>query len=709
MRKLSMALSIFTCCLLSNTLDEDRTDPAKTPASKENKIIDSQSLMAIETYGSTEVSFGNQTIIDSGFIDHTQAQNLTQIFSAQSSVSVGGGANMAQKIYIRGLEDRLFSVSVDGARQNGNAFHHQGNVMLDASMIKEIKLNKGVANASDGAGSLAGSIKVITKDASDFLKDNQNFGFKVKSGVFSNFGIEEGLVLYGGNHKNFDALVSYDFLDTFYYRDGGYLKETKSFPGDRVLGSNSLRHNVLFKTNAYLSKEQKITFSYGMVMDRAIAPFRRNIGSVIGEDGVDYALVLFNNQSQNHNLALNYQKKSESFQIPEIKAGLYANIKNVKLSPYSLPAAALKDPEASSARNLFLNNVGLDIKLKHQKSKKSSLEYGINYQNLSTADLAQTLRDPAHRGREVGQILGGFVQGGYEMIEGLSFGIGSRYDSYFYFDKNSQNHHTWGFSPSGFLLYEPLESLDIKLSYGYVVRGALPGDALLLQDSDLHIAKNLKAEKSQNVEFDIDYNGDFFFLRGSLFYQHIRDFINSYGRSSLAASDVLFRDNLPYAINVYGGEIGGGLNYKGFYASFDFSRSLPSIKGHLLSDTYELGAVSGNTYVLKLGYDALKWHISWVSRFVQAIDYRGYNIYNDEIENINKKGYGIHSIYASYTPIKHLELNFAIENLFNAYYISQTSPFKVEADSSASESMNAIRSALRESGINFKFNLSYQY
>ncbi len=96
-------------------------------------------------------------------------------------------------------------------------------------------------------------------------------------------------------------------------------------------------------------------------------------------------------------------------------------------------------------------------------------------------------RDATHMGKETGQIIGVFLQGGYEIVKGLGFEVGSRYDNYLYFDKNSQNHHTWGFSPSGFLLYEPFLNLDIKLGYGYIVSGALPGDTFLLYQPDFTI------------------------------------------------------------------------------------------------------------------------------------------------------------------------------------------------------------------------------
>ncbi len=65
-------------------------------------------------------------------------------------MNVGGGSVMGQKIYVRGVEDRLLRVTVDGAAQNGNIYHHQGNTVIDPGMLKSVEVTKGSANASAG-------------------------------------------------------------------------------------------------------------------------------------------------------------------------------------------------------------------------------------------------------------------------------------------------------------------------------------------------------------------------------------------------------------------------------------------------------------------------------------------------------------------------------------------------------------------------------
>ena len=98
--------------------------------------ICSSILFADETLSSTKlsplisaahpISNANISVIDDTFLTHTQANNLRDIFAKDAEIQVGGGAQIAQKLYVRGFEDRMFRVRLDGITQGGNLFHHQG-------------------------------------------------------------------------------------------------------------------------------------------------------------------------------------------------------------------------------------------------------------------------------------------------------------------------------------------------------------------------------------------------------------------------------------------------------------------------------------------------------------------------------------------------------------------------------------------------------
>lgn len=55
------------------------------------------------------------TLVDREQLDRVQANDLSDIFRSTPSVAVGGSLGIAQKIYVRGLEDSQLNVTIDGA------------------------------------------------------------------------------------------------------------------------------------------------------------------------------------------------------------------------------------------------------------------------------------------------------------------------------------------------------------------------------------------------------------------------------------------------------------------------------------------------------------------------------------------------------------------------------------------------------------------
>jgi len=100
----------------------------------------------------TEQEPGNLRM-SSAQIERLQATDLSTLFSNQSTLAVGGGsAPVAQKIYVRGFEDTMLNVTVDGAQQIGELYHHQARLQLEPELIKTIELDAGSGAATAGPG-----------------------------------------------------------------------------------------------------------------------------------------------------------------------------------------------------------------------------------------------------------------------------------------------------------------------------------------------------------------------------------------------------------------------------------------------------------------------------------------------------------------------------------------------------------------------------
>ena len=90
---------------------------------------------------------GNEEI-DEEDLENRNAATTKDVFAGESSITASGGAAIAQKVYVNGIEESLLSITIDGARQNKSAFHHTGNVLLDPALLKRVEVSEGlVVNA----------------------------------------------------------------------------------------------------------------------------------------------------------------------------------------------------------------------------------------------------------------------------------------------------------------------------------------------------------------------------------------------------------------------------------------------------------------------------------------------------------------------------------------------------------------------------------
>lgn len=670
-----------------------------TPKPAEQKTLDPIYAQASRE-SARDHEYANTTTIDAKSLQSRQATSLRDVFALDSSVSVGGATTTAQKVYIRGLEDRLYSVNIDNASQYGNLFHHQGNITIDPMMIKDISVQKGTPDAYMGAGALAGSMSIRTKDARDFLRDGQKYGALVGLGGYSNQGFKTHLAGFFAL-KNTDALLWANWTNILGFSAGD---------GQWVQGSANNNKSLLFKLNQRLSERNTLTLSYNGLNETSTAPFATNLA--------ERNVTLFAHTNYNHTATLGFTRQADSAKpsSTQVRTNLYFNQRSLYLKPLS--QAGANDHHEVGEKNIAFSNVGYNLALSNQFSVLD-LEYGLNYQGVFVADTAAP-KDAINRAKESGHIYGGFIKTSYMPSEHWVLGVQSRYDVFNYFDKNNQTHLTQGFSPAASITYLPTSTLSLRASYAYLTRGAMPGDATLLGDKDVLIHKNLRPESIQNIELNADYSGSIFCARVAGYYSRLGDFINSYAHDHDHSDHIHtpgephshggLRQNMHAPIEVFGYEGGVGADYKGFSSYASIAQSFPTYKGYLLQDTYELGAVSGIIYNLSLQYEFPRYHLrfAWLSQFTQRVKYKGYDIYNDQTGFIDKAGYSVHNLYINWEPLgeKRLSLRLSVNNIFNTFYIAQTSPFKNEAMESLDSS---VRRAMPNPGIDARFEVGYQF
>lgn len=684
---------------LAYTLHAQATQEQVPSKPTEQKTLDPIYAQAIRE-SARDHEYANTTTIDAKSLQSRQATSLRDVFALDSSISIGGATTTAQKVYIRGFEDRLYSVNIDNASQYGNLFHHQGNITIDPTMIKDISVQKGTPDAYMGVGALAGSMSIRTKDAHDFLRYGQKYGTLVELGGYSNQGFKTHLAGFFAL-KNTDALLSVNWTNILGFSAGN---------GQWVQGSANNNKSLLFKLNQQLSKRNTLTLSYNGFNETSTAPFATNLAVK--------NVTLFTHTNYNHTATLGFTRQADSAKpsSTQMRTNLYFNQRSLYLKPLSLPQTSGEHDEVRE-KNIAFSNVGYNLALSNQFSVLD-LEYGLNYQGVFVADTAAP-KDTINRAREGGHIYGGFIKTSYVPNAHWVLGVQSRYDIFNYFDKNNQTHLTQGFSPAASITYFPISTLSFRASYAYLTRGAMPGDATILGNKEVLIHKALRKESIQNIELNVDYSGSIFCARMAGYYSRLGDFINSYAHDHDHDNHVHtghghdhggLRQNMQAPIEVFGYEGGVGADYKNFSSYASIAQSFPTYKGYLLQDTYELGAVYGIIYNLSLQYEFPRYHLrfAWLSQFTQRIQYKGYDIYNDQTGFIDKAGYSVHNLYINWEPLgeKRLSLRLSANNIFNTFYIAQTSPFKNEA----MESLDSrVRLAMPNPGIDVRFEVGYQF
>lgn len=143
------------------------------------------------------------------------------MFESSPEVSVGGGPGVAQKLYLRGFEDTLLNITIDGASQPGQTFHHTGRIGIEPELLKRAEVQAGTGDATSGPGALGGSIRFVTKDPDDLLREGEQVGALIKGGYFSRAeGYKTSSSLYGRFNENWSALAVATYQDQNDYEDG---------------------------------------------------------------------------------------------------------------------------------------------------------------------------------------------------------------------------------------------------------------------------------------------------------------------------------------------------------------------------------------------------------------------------------------------------------------------------------------------------------
>ncbi|AFS39076.1 TonB-dependent receptor [Alteromonas macleodii] len=652
MKKLVLASAV---CTLSS--------PVVFAQSLENQNEETKSIERVAVVGAaTNLS------ITAEDIEQFQANDLADVFRESPSVSVGGSVGVAQKIFIRGLEDAYLNVTVDGAQQTSTLFHHIGRVTLDPDLLKQIDVQAGAGEATSGPGAIGGSIRFKTKDAQDLLRGDEQFGGRVKASYFSNEGTRYSGSLYGKLSDSWGLLGYYSTVDRDNFEDGD---------GNEVLGTAADQDLMFLKASGYIADNQYLSISAEQRDEEGQFSARPNWVVLEGAP-------LYPSEAERDTYVANYRFDHSALVFLEATA--YQTSSSFRGGRFDF----LSD----------IDTYGFDIRNTTDISNHV-FTYGIDYRKDEVESGPGV--GPVQNAEE-GSVMGIYAQAHSNITPELLLSYGVRYDD-FDFQQQILIDDYYGTpvtdEPSGLddnelsfnvgLEYQLTEAWTLGLGYAEAARGKQIGDGFTLDEylydgEDVPVvASDVVPETVTNIEASIEYSANNLNARLSAYESTIDDVLFSgyQGNSvfnnigDLESSGVEF--NLAYrwdSVDVYFGFSSVDVElmpredlYSVPYNSIDINGYEFVGLGNSRGDTWVLGADYTVTADISVGFNITMVDDINIDTLHQALE----NGWTDSLYSLNKADYTLVDIYGEWEVTNDLRLNLVVTNLFDEAYIDHSS------------------------------------
>lgn len=635
--------------------------------------------------------------LDREDLDLLQANDLRDIFRQVPSVSVGGSLGIAQKVYVRGLEDAQLNVTIDGAPQNGTLFHHIGRVSIEPELLETVELQAGAGEATAGFGAIGGAIRFRTRDASDLLEPGRDFGGIVKAGWFSNDGYKASATLYARLFGDVGIVGSYVYSDRNEFKDGD---------GNIVRGTAAEQQLGFVKIGGELGGGHSFSVSYEhrdeegefgarpnwpVLEGDTLFPAEGLRQTVVGNYGYDDGGALSVN-------ATGFWTRSEFLLDRSDRWGLYGS---------------------------EIESIGFDVRFR-AKLANHDIIFGAEHRSdkVSSEYLADDATwqpwawDPAvGRFEEAGDLFGIYLQDHWQIADPLLLSFGARYDAYdldiITYDEGTKSE---GFSFNVGADFEVLPGLTVNAGYAEAFRGKEIGDAFTLEHRpgrDI-LQPGLNPETVENLEVGATFQRDGFTASAAYFDMKIDDVILDQLYSGPFPQDGVYYENVgDFTSEGYELRLGyqnGPFGISGFFNSYDSRLNGNRINGY---EQIALGNTLGDNWNVTASFDpspSLGFEAS-LSRFEAVRDlevlFRDSELgFVSNTEFIDKPAYAVVDLFARWQPLgdERLTLNAAIYNLFDKQYLAHASV----GDYTAIPDYEIV-SGLAEPGRNFRLSASYRF
>ena len=673
-------------------------------AETDNNIEDVETIQVVASVESTP----KETHVYENKIAGHQPELIKDILRDIPGVDVGGTNGFNQQIYIRSVSDKGINVTIDGARQMGDVFHHGGNLLIDPALLKQVDVSVGANSVVHGSGALGGAVKFTTVDASDLLRPGERYGARVKTGYDTNNDEwSNSLTLFGRVADRVDLLGYISHSDYDYGESGD---------GTRI-GADGKDKSYLVKAGVDLFEGQKIKVSAERVKSDGEYPFRAEFSyrPTTTANFQDYTPQRFTRETQ----TLSYEAVDGSGWVDLNVAGYHTKNELDRSQPHKNMAAAIRSGKANASVKKRWNN--------QDGGWVTSVEtWGINVDNRSefqTGAFGHTLRvgyewfqTKNHRddyqyssGRktaswdgEKGTSNSGYLENAVQ-LGGLTLTPGIRYDHYRADMLGDEDQTFTEFSKAFGAEYRFESGVGLVANYTELFRAPDTTESIRVNSGKFNQKNQLEPETGENKEVGIffDHRGlivqeDTFSLVGKYFRTHYDNLIVQ--TAVPGVSELTERFNAGNAV-VDGYEASVNYAVNNIITRFSYSHISTDYTSPLMVKGVAkygdiLGRDTGDKYTVGLTYLLPKYDLSlhWNSLF--------YTRYKDE--KTKKPGYGVNDLAVEWAPasgtLDGLTVSLGLYNIFDKNYVSHTS-----------RNSYGVLGADYEPGRSFRASVAYQF
>ncbi|HDM8151666.1 TPA: TonB-dependent receptor [Vibrio harveyi] len=640
-----------------------------------------------------------QTEINAETLELKQASDIKDVLNTMPSVTVDGNARYSRKVYIRGMEDKFSVVTIDGARQEGQLFHHSGDQTFDPAMLKLAEITLGGNSVLSGAGAINGSFKYETKDPSDLLSEGESVGARVKTGyqtAYERFTTNVAVYAQLNDELQLMGIINYS-------EDGDLYIPGKDDVTSKQGELKSGLVKLVFVPND--ANEFKLTFNtYQDGGKRQLSG--EKAGALYLHDDHNYNSLnrdtvtfehRFDNGSDLVNLKTNLYYNRQYMERDALVEE-YGDWKKVNGAWEFTKDGDLSIPD----REYNVTTIGGDIRNiswvgEHELTygfegykAEQWIDSGLGYYT-SGSKQGQTKNYDMDGGTVTAY--GIYAQDAFE-INDFRFVTGLRYDVHelggVFKGKYDQ------LSPKFQGEYQTTDNLKLRIGYGRLFKGASLPETLTMKAASDVKQSDTKAMTGNNYEAGFDYDMSGLLMAddailGFTAYQYDLD------------NQMHPTKNNTTLVNQYDVEV-WGVETVFTYSIEDFAL----YANHSYSDGEQTSLKNGKkSHMNKTGIHNIKagfkydltseFVFGWDSRFVPGNDYK-----DEDGDKIERAGFATHNLWAAYVPdfAKDLSLNLAVDNLFNKQYAEHTG-FGI--------SWGSDKYTSYEAGRNFKASVAYSF